>query len=65
MLIKNRTKKETKLNRYAELLCKIAVQATRSISIAQLNTLLHLHLRPIKLVVYERPYTFEMWDISS
>ena len=32
----------------------------RSISIAQLNTLLHLHLRPIKLVVYERPYSFEM-----
>ena len=27
----------------------------RSISIAQLNTLLHLHLRPINLVVYERP----------
>ena len=32
----------------------------RSISIAQLNTLLHLHLRPINLVVYERPYSFEM-----
>ena len=32
----------------------------RSISIAQLNTLLHLHLRPIKLVVYERPYSFKM-----
>ena len=28
----------------------------RSISIAQLNTLLHLHLRPINDVVYIRPY---------
>ena len=28
----------------------------RSISIGQLNTLLCLHLRPIKLVVYEWPY---------
>ena len=32
----------------------------RSISIGQLNTLLCLHPRPIKLVVYERPYSFEM-----
>ena len=30
----------------------------RSISIGQLNTLLCLHLRPIKLVVYKRPYPF-------
>ena len=28
----------------------------RSISIGQLNTLLCVHLRPIKLVVYKRPY---------
>ena len=32
----------------------------RSISITQLNTLLCLHPWPIKLVVYERPYSFEM-----
>ena len=32
----------------------------RSISIGQLNTLLCLHLRPINLVVYERPYSFKM-----
>ena len=31
----------------------------RSISIAQLNTLLCLHLRPIKLVVYKRPYSLK------
>ena len=28
-------------------------RSPRSISIAQLNTLLHLHLRPIKLVVFK------------
>ena len=31
----------------------------RSISIGQLNTLLYLHLRPIKLVVCKWPYLFE------
>ena len=31
----------------------------RSISIGQLNTLLCLHLRPIKLVVYKWPYSFK------
>ncbi len=30
------------------------------ISIGQLNTLLHLHLRPIKLLVLEQPYSFKM-----
>ena len=30
------------------------------ISIGQLNALLHLHLRPIKLVVYKQPYSFKM-----
>ena len=32
----------------------------RSISISQLNTLLCLHLWPIKLVVYKWPYSFKM-----
>ena len=32
----------------------------RSISIVQLNTLLCVHLRPIKLVVYKWPYSFNM-----
>ena len=32
----------------------------RSISIGQLNTLLCLHLRPIKLVVCKWPYSFKM-----
>ena len=44
----------------AELLFVESSSSPRSISIAQLNTLLHLHLRPIKLVVYERPYSFKM-----
>ena len=47
----------------AELLFEFKQNSSRgprSISIGQLNTLLHLHLRPIKLVVYERPYSFEM-----
>ena len=30
-------------------------QANRQISTGQLNTLLHLHLRPINLVVFEVP----------
>ena len=29
------------------------------ISIGQLNALLHVHLRPIKLVVYKQPYSFK------
>ena len=37
----------------------------RSISIAQLNTLLHLHLRPINHVVYMGPYYLVVWDILS
>ena len=45
---------------FAELQFIESSSSPRSISIAQLNTLLHLHLRPIKLVVYERPYSFEM-----
>ena len=52
---------KTKLLRFcAELLFIESSSSPRSISIAQLNTLLHLHLRPIKLVVYERPYSFKM-----
>ena len=31
----------------------------RPISIAQLNTLLHLHMRPINLVVFKGSYSFE------
>ena len=55
MFIKNRTEgDETKLKRSYEQWCS----SPRPISIGQLNTLLHLHLRPIKLVVYKRPYPF-------
>ena len=37
----------------------------RPISIGQLNALLHLHLRPIYLVVYQGTYLLSQWDISS
>ena len=37
----------------------------RPISIGQLNTLLHLHLRPIYLVVFKGSYYLTIWDILS
>ena len=38
--------------------CSKGGSSPRSISISQLNALLHLHLWPIKLVVYKWPYSF-------
>ena len=35
----------------------------RSISIGQLNTLLYLHPRPIKQIVFLWPYQLTLWDI--
>ena len=37
----------------------------RTISIGQLNTLLHLHLRPINHVVFMGPYQPALWEILS
>ena len=37
----------------------------RSISIGQLNTLLHLHLRPINHLVLMGPYYLAVWEILS
>ena len=37
----------------------------RPISIGQLSTLLHLHLRPINLVVCKGSYYLTVWDILS
>ena len=55
ILIKNRTKvKKRSTSNRSKSYTKSSI-SYRSISIAQLNTLLCLHLRPIKLVVYERP----------
>ena len=51
---------EKEENEQTKYLLNRSSSSPRSISIAQLNTLLHLHLRPINLVVYERPYSFEM-----
>ena len=50
-------KRETKLKKF-KLLGTLQNNSSspRSISIVQLNTLLYLHLRPIKLVVYKWPY---------
>jgi hypothetical protein len=39
-------------------------QAEWAISNGQLNVLPHLHIRPIKLVVYQCPSNFR-WEISS
>ena len=39
--------------------------SNRSISIAQLHALLRFHLRPIKHVVYMRPYQLTLMDIVS
>ena len=60
LLIENRTKGETKHFAKRSLLLQNNSSSPRSISIVQLNTLLCLHLRPIKLVVYKWPYSFKM-----
>ena len=54
MCIKNRISKTSESKR------SLNSSSPRSISIGQLNTLLCLHLRPIKLVVYKWPYWFEI-----
>ena len=70
MLIKNRTRKKNKgnsvVNQRYVVLNDWTVKSSssfRSISIGQLNTLLYLHLRPIKLVVYKWPYQLNVGDI--
>ena len=35
----------------------------RLISIGQLHALLHFHLRPINVIVYDVPYSFRMRDL--
>ena len=37
----------------------------RTISIGQLHTLLHFHLRPINHVVFMDPYQITLWEILS
>ena len=53
-------KTEQSQKRYSNLRTAKSSSSPRSISIVQLNTLLCLHPRPINLVVYEWPYSFEM-----
>ena len=60
-------KTEQLRNEWSSSKCVLSVEvmqnnssSPRSISIVQLNTLLCVHLRPIKLVVYKWPYSFKM-----
>ncbi len=55
MRIKNRIK-GWKMKAQRKRTAKESSSSPRSISIAQLNALLRLHLRPINLVVYKGPY---------
>ena len=50
---------------YSSRSLPIDCSSPRSISIGQLNTSPCLHPRPIKLVVYKRPYQLMLWDILS
>ena len=56
--LKNRIKNETQVI-FAYLNSQGCGSSPRAISIAQLNTLLCLHLRPIKLVVCKCPYSLK------
>ena len=60
--LKTEQRLETKLKDQRTWLCVLQNNSSspRSISIDQLHTLPHFHLRPINLVVYEWPYSFEM-----
>ena len=64
MLTENRTKEEAKEDQGMKRILNVEIKdnssSPRSISITQLNTLLCLHLWPIKLVVCKWPYSFEM-----
>ena len=51
--------KERDSNQLCDLNLQGCSSSPRAISIAQLNTLLCLHLRPINLVVYKCPYSLE------
>ena len=56
------------LNSFVSYVCsrKLTIWSSpRTISIGQLHTLLHLHLRPINHVVYMGPYQVTLWEILS
>ena len=57
-----KVKDEMKL-KYMNL--KSGSSSPRPISITQLHTLLHFHLRPIKLIVFKCPYRIAPMDILS
>ena len=64
VFMENRTKEEAKEDQGMKRILNVEIKdnssSPRSISITQLNTLLCLHLWPIKLVVCKWPYSFEM-----
>ena len=53
------------VKRFCEKLSSLSRSSPRPISIGQLNTLRHLHLRPINLVVCKGSYYLTIWDILS
>ena len=53
------------VKRFCEKLSSLSRSSPRPISIGQLNTLRHLHLRPINLVVFKGSYYLPIWDILS
>lgn len=53
------------VKRFCEKLSSLSRSSPRPISIGQLNTLRHLHLRPINLVVFKGSYYLTIWDILS
>ena len=57
--LKNRITTKNSSNLCVYLNLQGCSSSPRTISIAKLNTLLYLHLRPIKLVVYKCPYSLE------
>ena len=63
--IENRTKGNMCRKETQVILSWTWSSSPRSISIDQLNTLLCLHLRPIKLVVYKWPYLVKPGGISN
>ena len=50
---------------YSSPLSFLSRSSPRPISIGQLRTLLHLHSRPINLVVYKESYQPTLWDTLS
>ena len=53
----------TLITAYQTSVIRLLRKSPRPISIGQLHTLLHFHLRPINLVVFKGSYSFRMGDL--